>query len=146
MGIEYYALNHERKEAFELGRRCYDDLLKLKTVEEYRKLMWDRLDPSRNFTKDFTEEWVHALADRLFAFVPHDIWSDLNDVYEYFANYTVVDSIYDKSTEIGVKLGQDYVDRKWESEEILHRDHPNIKIENNIARYHNDLPSSANAR
>jgi hypothetical protein len=46
MGIEYYALNHERKEAFELGRRCYDDLLKLKTVEEYRKLMWDRLDPS----------------------------------------------------------------------------------------------------
>lgn len=99
MGTLYYALNHEKKAAFEFGKFNFcanvEGDIKQLSVEQLTDIIWDRIDPARNYTVDFTRHDAETYAKDLHSFQADEIVNDMEDsLYETYGKYMVTHSIY----------------------------------------------------
>lgn len=110
MGNVYCALNHDRKEAFHLGKSCiYRDLL---TEENERGETIYKVKPREEIVRVLSDVWalrlpesqahLEATADALIAFDVQDIYEECDDVVlDFYQHYVYAHSVYEDDPDIG---------------------------------------------
>lgn len=103
MGILYWALNHTKRQAIELGKAygCHD--LKDQFIEpRFRNIIKDVF----SFRSEEDQEKIHQM---LWDMSVEQIATDGDDIDQYYCDYVVLDSVYTNPQHrdyVGKKLGE----------------------------------------
>lgn len=111
MGNLYVALNHDRKEAFQLGKSSFylhllsDDRHNSTVSPIVRDVLLAEL---RGTYSHWTDAQINTFADEFIAFKPHSIYDDCSDtVLEYYRHYVYTGSVYDDDADIGSPIHEE---------------------------------------
>lgn len=106
MGTRYYALNHDRQEAFAVGTMPFQDYGE---HTDY-KLVAERpqtLDEMRAYlvSEEFLPTRIEDMTARLHLFGIQDVLDTCADeIEDVYGEYTLVDSVYQNDDVVGKKL------------------------------------------
>jgi hypothetical protein len=126
MGVLYWALNHDKRQAIELGKCGWggDEFVKARTWEEFWSLCADRF-------RNFEESNRIRISLKLWEMGVQQIAADCDgsDWDEYCCDYMLIDSIYSDPKDrdqVGKKVGQWHLDSALEliKPEWLETGHP----------------------
>jgi hypothetical protein len=130
MGVQHFALNHERREVFDLDKFILSDEIVGKNVDELRTFLWSYFE-SRPYW-NITQERAYELASELAEFKADEVWTDAANGDEYFACYLIVGSICGMAR-ASHKLGYDLAATGAIDWELLDKMHPEVMFVNGKA-------------